>query len=235
MGYMLTALKSRLNSAGNTSAMELYSKEHVDATQLLYELSPCFKLGFMAANLAIIDAAREQKQEANASSNGFHVVDFDIGHGGQYMNLLLALSGLQNSKPAIVKITAVASDSNGGEERLRPVGEMLSQLARRVGLNLCFKVVSCKLNEMPDESVSSTENLRDELLRRVKGLAPRVVTVVEQEMNTNTAPFMARVNESCSYYGALFDSIESTVERDSSERAKVEEGLGRRIVKLGSL
>ncbi|KAG5247230.1 scarecrow protein [Salix suchowensis] len=254
MGYMLTALKSRLNSAGNTSAMELYSKEHVDATQLLYELSPCFKLGFMAANLAIIDATREQKQEANASSNGFHVVDFDIGHGGQYMNLLLALSGLQNSKPAIVKITAVASDSNGGEERLRPVGEMLSQLARRVGLNLCFKVVSCKLNElareslgceqdealavnfafnlyrMPDESVSSTENLRDELLRRVKGLAPRVVTVVEQEMNTNTAPFMARVNESCSYYGALFDSIESTVERDSSERAKVEEGLGRRIV-----
>lgn len=118
------------------------------------------------------------------------------------MNLLHALSGLQNSKPAIVKITAVASDSNGGEERLRPVGEMLSQLARRVGLNLCFNAVSCKLNEltreslgcepdvalavnfafklyrMPDESVSSTEYPRDELLRRVKWLAPRVVTVV---------------------------------------------------------
>jgi hypothetical protein len=209
----------------------------------------------MAANLAIIDATREQEQEANTSSNGFHVVDFDIGHGGQYKNLLHALSGLQNSKPAIVKITAVAADSNGvEEERLRLVGETLTQLARRVGLNLCFNVVSCKLSEltreslgcepdealavnfafklyrMPDESVSSTENPRDELLRRVKGLAPRVVTVVEQEMNTNTAPFMARVNESCSYYGALFDSIESTVKGDNSERAKVEEGLGRRMV-----
>jgi hypothetical protein len=254
--YMLMALKSRLNSSENTtSVMELYSKEHVDATQLLYDLSPCFKLGFMAANLAIIDATREQEQEANTSSNGFHVVDFDIGHGGQYKNLLHALSGLQNSKPAIVKITAVAAGSNGvEEERLRLVGETLTQLARRVGLNLCFNVVSCKLSEltreslgcepdealavnfafklyrMPDESVSSTENPRDELLRRVKGLAPRVVTVVEQEMNTNTAPFMARVNESCSYYGALFDSIESTVKGDNSERAKVEEGLGRRMV-----
>jgi hypothetical protein len=187
--YMLMALKSRLNSSENTtSVMELYSKEHVDATQLLYDLSPCFKLGFMAANLAIIDATREQEQEANTSSNGFHVVDFDIGHGGQYKNLLHALSGLQNSKPAIVKITAVAAGSNGvEEERLRLVGETLTQLARRVGLNLCFNVVSCKLSEltreslgcepdealavnfafklyrMPDESVSSTENPRDEL------------------------------------------------------------------------
>ncbi|CAK7338836.1 unnamed protein product [Dovyalis caffra] len=256
MEYMLMALKSRVNSAENPiSVMELYSKEHVDATQLLYDLSPCFRLGFMAANLAIIDATREQDQEMSSSSNGFHVVDFDIGQGGQYMNLLQALSGLPNSKPAIVKITAVTAESNDGEEkeRLRLVGEMLSKLADRVGLRLWFNVVSCKLSElsreslgcepddalavnfafklyrMPDESVS-TENPRDELLRRVKGLGPRVVTIVEQEMNTNTAPFMARVNESCSYQGALFDSIESTLERDNSERVKVEEGLGRRMI-----
>jgi hypothetical protein len=256
MEYMLMALKSRVNSAEKTpSVRELYNKEHVDATQSLYDLSPCFKLGFMAANLAIIEATREQGREMNSCSNGFHVVDFDIGQGGQCMNLLHALSGLQNLKSATVKITAVAADSNGGEEkeRLRLVGETLSQLAQRLRLSLCFNVVSCRLSElsreslgcgpeealavnfafklyrMPDESVS-TENPRDELLRRVKGLGPRVVTIVEQEMNTNTAPFMARVNESCSYYGALFDSIDSTMERDSSERARVEEGLGRTIV-----
>ncbi|KAF9664180.1 hypothetical protein SADUNF_Sadunf17G0129400 [Salix dunnii] len=255
MEYMLMALKSRVNYAEKTPVRELYSKEHVDATQLLYELSPCFKLGFMAANFAIIEATREQGHEMNSCSNGFHVVDFDIGQGGQYKNLLYALYGSQNLKPAIVKITAVAADSNGGEEeeRLRLVGETLCRLAQRLGLSLRFNVVSCGLSElsreslrcepeealavnfafklyrMPDESVS-TENPRDELLRRVKGLAPRVVTIVEQELNTNTAPFMARVNESCSYYGALFDSIDSTVERDSSERVKVEEGLGRTVI-----
>ena len=84
------------------------------------------------------------------------------------------------------------------------------------------------LYRMPDESVS-VENQRDELIRRVKGLAPSVVTLVEQEMNTNTAPFALRVGEACGYYGALFDSVESTVLRDNPERAKLEEGLLRKI------
>lgn len=255
MEYMLLALKSRVNPVENPPPVaELYSKEHLESTQLLYDMSPCFKLGFMAANLAIIDATVDFDQQMSIASNGFHVVDFDIGQGGQYMNLLHALSSRQASKPAIVvKITAVADDNDGEEkERLSSVGGMLSQFAGRVGISLSFNVVSCKLGEltrdslgcepdeplavnfafqlyrMPDESVS-TENPRDELLRRVKGLGPRVLTIVEQELNTNTAPFVARVNESCSYYGALFDSI-SSVERDNSERVKVEEGLGRRMI-----
>lgn len=85
-----------------------------------------------------------------------------------------------------------------------------------------------RLYKLPDESVT-TENLRDELLRRVKGLSPEVVTVVEQEMNANTAPFVARVNEACGYYGVLFDSFGATESRDSSERVRVEEGLGRKM------
>ncbi|KAI4331810.1 hypothetical protein L6164_016765 [Bauhinia variegata] len=51
------------------------------------------------------------------------------------------------------------------------------------------------------------------------------MTLVEQEMNTNTAPFMARFTKSFSYYGALFDSIESITPRDHPDRVKVEEGL----------
>jgi len=57
-----------------------------------------------------------------------------------------------------------------------------------------------------------------------------VVTLVEQELNTNTAPFMARVNESCAYYGALLDSIESTVARDNPGRVNAEEALSRTFV-----
>ncbi|GKV28279.1 hypothetical protein SLEP1_g37357 [Rubroshorea leprosula] len=48
---------------------------------------------------------------------------------------------------------------------------------------------------------------QDKLLRRVKGLAPRVVLLVEQEMNTNTASFVARVGEATAYYTALLKSI----------------------------
>lgn len=250
MEYMCSALKSRVNPHENPPPVaELFGKEFAESTQLLYDFSPCFNLGFMAANLAILEATMDQTTSNTIGSNKIHVIDFDIGQGGQYMNLLHALSARQNGKPTIVKVTAVA-DGTASEEKLKAVSDMLSQVAERVGVCLRFNVAVClkfddlsrdslscesdetlavnfafKLFRMPDESVS-TENPRDELLRRVKGLSPSVVTLVEQEMNTNTAPFMARVNEACAYYGALFDSIESTVPRD---RIKVEEGLGRKL------
>ncbi|KAE8726989.1 Scarecrow-like protein 8 [Hibiscus syriacus] len=243
MECMLAVLKSRVNSVGNPPPVaELFSRAHAAATQLLYDLSPCFKLGFLSANQAILDAALDQP-----SCNKLHVIDFDIGQGGQYINLLHELSERGNGKPAMLKITAIAD--NGGDETLKTVGDMLSQIAERIGVCLKFTVVSnlklsdmsreslgielleplavnfaFKLYQIPDESVS-IENPRDELLRRVKGLAPRVVTIVEQELNTNTAPFTSRVGEACGYYGALFDSVESTVSRDNPERAKLEEGI----------
>lgn len=93
-------------------------------------------------------------------------------------------------------------------------------------MNLAFK-----LYRMPDESVSA-ENTRNELLRRVKGLAPQVMTLAEQEMNGNTVPFPMRVEEALAYYGALLESIQSTVPRDKLKQERAEKGLGR---KLGNL
>ncbi|KAF8027761.1 hypothetical protein BT93_E0628 [Corymbia citriodora subsp. variegata] len=247
MEYMLSALKSRVSSVDNPPPVaELFSKDHVLSTQSIYELCPCFKLGFMAANIAILEAASEQP-----STNKLHVIDFDIGQEGQYHNLLHALSTRAAGGQYTLKITTLA-DSFNGEERLKMVGDRLSDLAANKGIRLVFNVVSQKLSElsrdslgceadevlavnlafklyrMPDESVS-VENPRDELLRRVKGLAPRVVTLVEQEMNGNTAPLTMRVGQALAYYGALLESIESTVPRDNSERARAEEGLSRKL------
>uniref|UniRef100_A0A5B7ARP3 Putative scarecrow-like protein 8 n=1 Tax=Davidia involucrata TaxID=16924 RepID=A0A5B7ARP3_DAVIN len=245
--YMASALRSRVSPTEYPPPLaELYSKEHADSTQMLYEVSPCFKLGFMAANLVILEATSDQQL------NKLHVVDFDIGQGGQYMHLIHALA-VRNADQ--LKITTFADFTNGSEERLKVVGDELKALAKKVGVSLNFCVLSLKicdlsletlgvesdetlavnlafrLYKLPDESVT-TENLRDELLRRVKGLSPKVVTVVEQEMNANTAPFVARVTEVCGYYGALFDSLEASVgrERDNSVwRVRIEEGLGRKV------
>ncbi|GMY07292.1 scarecrow-like protein 8 [Fagus crenata] len=247
--YWVSALKSRVNSIENPPPVaELFNKEHFESTQLLYNMSPCFEFGFMAANLAILEATLDDTVSENG--NKFHVIDFEIGQGRQYVYLLHALGARSNGKPFLLKITAVAD--NCGEERFAMVRNTLSEEAERAGVCFTFNVVSLKLVEltrdslgcepdeslvvnfafklyrMPDESVS-TDNPRDELLRRVKGLGPRVVTLVEQEMNTNTAPFMARVTETCAYYGALFESIESMVKRDNSDRVKVEEGLSRKL------
>ncbi|KAK7279917.1 hypothetical protein RJT34_24978 [Clitoria ternatea] len=246
---MVSALRSRMNQVEYPPpVLELFSDEHAESTQLLFEHSLCFKVAFMAANLAILDAAFEGVTENDIVK--FCVVDFNIGHGKQYASLLHEFSSKLKGKPATIKIIAVAD--NGVEERLKTLDDMLSRHAERLGIGFEFKVVNRKLAELtreslgcdpdeplavnfafklyrlPDESVS-TENPRDELLRRVKALAPRVVTLVEQEMNANTALFAARVGEMCSYYGAVFDSVESTMARDNAERVRIEEGLSRRV------
>ncbi|KAJ4956160.1 hypothetical protein NE237_012943 [Protea cynaroides] len=243
--YMMSALQSRVNPTENPPPVaELGSNEHMIATQMLYENSPCFKLGFMAAHLAIVEATRDQP-------NNVHVLDFDIRQCSQYMTLIRALAMRPSGKPTTVKITTVIEPGNNHSEDGSRVVDRLKKLADPLGINLKFNVLShriadldrktlgCEANEalavnfafnlyrMPDESVS-TENPRDKLLRLVKGLSPRVVTMVEQEMNANTAPFGARVAEACTYYGALFDSLDATVSRDGVERVRMEECLGRK-------
>ncbi|KAK0606569.1 hypothetical protein LWI29_000849 [Acer saccharum] len=79
--------------------------------QSLYHLSLCFKLGFMAANLVILE---DTEQQEPTFDNKHHIVDFEIGQGGQYMNLLNVLSGRQNGKPSVLKITAVAAVTSNG-------------------------------------------------------------------------------------------------------------------------
>ncbi|PON97006.1 GRAS transcription factor [Trema orientale] len=242
--FIASALKSRVNPGEILPpVMELFSQEHAASTKSLYDLSPCFGLGFTAANLAILEATLADQ---SSSKNKVHVIDFDIGHGGQYVNLLHQLR--PNGKPVTLKITTVADNC----EKLKSVGDQLSQFAERFGFGFELSVRSQKISElsrdslgcepdeplavnfafklyrMPDESVS-TENPRDELLRRVKALAPRVVTLVEQELNTNTAPFMARVNETCAYYGALLDSVDSTVPMENPDRVRVEDAVSRKI------
>ncbi|KAL7147436.1 hypothetical protein ABFS83_06G107300 [Erythranthe nasuta] len=247
--YMVSALKSRMNPTEHPLPVsELHGKEHTLSTQMLYDVSPCFKLGFMAANLAILEAASEQ------GLHRIHVVDFDIGHGGQYMHFLHALAAKKpdDRRAAVLKITALADSVSGDEEKLKIVGERLKALADKI--NVCFKFsiknlnfdglnreelgvepaealavnFAFRLHKLPDESVT-TENFRDEMLRRVKGLSPTVMTVVEQDMNANTAPLTVRVRETCEHYAALFDSLEATVPRENPNRVRVEEALGRKM------
>ncbi|KAG9133759.1 hypothetical protein Leryth_018465 [Lithospermum erythrorhizon] len=247
--YMVSSLRQRVDSTtSSVPSSGLYSQEHTISTHKLYDNSPCFKLGFMAANLAILEATMDDN-----FTNKLHVIDFDIGQGGQYVHLLHAFAGKKDHKPLFLKITTFLDFFNRGEEgRLKVVGDTLKALASKIGISLVFNVMSLKVNDLsreklgleddealavnlafklyklPDESVT-TENLRDEVLRRVKKLSPHVVTVVEQEMNCNTAPFGARVSEVFGYYTALFESLEAAVSRESPDRVRIEEGLGRKM------
>jgi hypothetical protein len=71
------------------------------------------------------------------------------------------------------------------------------------------------------------------MLHMMKSLNPKVLTLVEQEANTNTAPFFPRFLETLSYYSAVFDSLDITLARESKERVNVEQQcLARDIVNV---
>ncbi|MQL68542.1 hypothetical protein Taro_000853, partial [Colocasia esculenta] len=257
--YMVAALHVRISSlsspAGPPSfpaARELCSVEHLRATRLLHESSPCFYLGFCAANLAILDATRGQSK--------IHIVDFDVGQGLQYAALVKTLAERPpSSGRPTVRITAVAdptipsnpTNTTSGDSFLKMVGERIEKQAELAGVGLRFDVLHrrasdldatalrCEsdealavnlaflLHRLPDESVTP-DNPRDRLLRLARSLAPRVVTLVEPELSSNTAPFAARFAESLAYCGALFESLEATAPRASADRVRVEECLGRK-------
>lgn len=252
--YMVEGLASRLASSGKVLYKALKCKEppsfdRLAAMQILFEVCPCFKFGFMAANAAIMDAIKNEKR--------VHIIDFDINQGNQYINLIQSLAK-QGNKLTHLKLTGVDDPESvqrpiGG---LKNIGQRLQALAEYLGVSFEFKAIPARtplvnpemlecrpaealvvnfafqLHHMPDESVS-TINLRDQLLRMVKSLNPKLVTIVEQDVNTNTTPFLSRFAEAYSYYSAVFESLDATLPRDSQDRVNVEKQcLARDVVNI---
>ncbi|CAI5520709.1 unnamed protein product [Closterium sp. Naga37s-1] len=89
----------------------------------------------------------------------------------------------------------------------------------------------------PDRSylakADSDESPRTRVLRTIRMLRPKVVTVVEQYSNHSSPFFLARFYEALYYYAALFESIDASLPRNEVARRVFEEQvLGRAIVNL---
>lgn len=252
--YLVEGLAATLQSSGKGIYRALRCKEaptlyQLSAMQILFEICPCFRLGFMAANYAILEACKGE--------DVVHIIDFDINQGSQYITLIQFLKNNSN-KPRLLRITGVDDPESvhravGG---LNVVGQRLEKLAEDCEVRFEFRAVAANiedltpgmlgrrpgealivnfaflLHHLPDESVSIM-NQRDRLLRMVKGLRPKLVTLVEQDANTNTTPFPSRFREVYDYYSALFDSLDATLPRESPDRMNVErQCLAREIVNI---
>lgn len=252
--YMLEGLVARLASSGSSiykalkckepSSVELLSYMH-----LLYEVCPYFKFGYLSANGAIAEAV---KNESNV-----HIIDFQIAQGTQWITLIQALASRPGGPPRL-RITGI-DDSTSAYARaggLELVGLRLSRLAESCKVPFEFHAAAISgtevqledlgvqpgeaiavnfalmLHHMPDESVG-TQNHRDRLLRMVKGLSPKVVTLVEEEANTNTALFLPRFVETMNHYLPIFESMDVSLPREHKERISVEQHcLAREIVNV---
>ncbi|KAL2483918.1 SCARECROW-like 13 [Forsythia ovata] len=243
--YMLEGLRARLLSSGSIIYRKLKcneptSSELMSYMHVLYQICPYYKFAYMSANVVIGEAMENEKR--------IHIIDFQIAQGSQWVSLIQALAFRPGGTPCI-RITGF-DDSQSAHARgggLQLVGQRLAKVAESCGVPFefhCAGMSGCEvqlenlqvrhgealavnfpymLHHMPDESVS-TANHRDRLLRVVKSLAPKVVTLVEQESNTNTAPFFQRFCETLDYYTAMFESIDAAPRpRDDKQRISAEE------------
>ncbi|WVZ86837.1 hypothetical protein U9M48_033561 [Paspalum notatum var. saurae] len=250
IAMMVAALSSRIAPAAASSApaqhlADLCGTEQRAGSQLLHDISPCFRLALHAANVAIVDAVGNRP--------AIHLVDFDVSFP-QHAALVQYLAD-RRVPGSSLRVTAVTDPSSPFTQSLTAslaaIGEQLRKLAERAGIEYRFEVVSCRaaeldasrlgcepgealavnlafaLSRVPDESVSPA-NPRDELLRRVRALCPQVVCLVEQELNTNTAPLAARFTDACAHYGAILESLDATLARDRADKARAEAALAQK-------
>ncbi|TKY72247.1 Scarecrow protein 13 [Spatholobus suberectus] len=242
--YMLEGLRARLESSGSLiykalKCEEPTSKDLMSYMHILYQICPYWKFAYISANVVI--------GEAMLNESRIHIIDFQIAQGTQWLLLIQALA-CRAGGPPFIRVTGVddsqSRHARGGE--LHIVGKRLSDYAKSCGVPFEFHSAAMSgcdielenlvvqpgealavnfpyvLHHMPDESVS-TENHRDRLLRLVKSLSPKVVTLVEQESNTNTSPFFQRFVETLSYYTAMFESIDVAPPRDHKQRISAEQ------------
>ncbi|XP_027165847.1 DELLA protein RGL2-like [Coffea eugenioides] len=171
------------------------------------------------------------------SAKRIHLIDLGIKCGTQWSVLMQALANRHECPLELLKITAVGPS----KEMIEEIGKQLSSFAASLNIPFAFRIVVSDLQNVDqylfqlaaNEVVAIYSELRlasllawphhlESLLSTIKKLRPRVMVMIEIEANTNAPLFMDRFNASLSVSAALFDCLESCMDRDSPSRAIIE-------------
>ncbi|KAI4355947.1 hypothetical protein L6164_000003 [Bauhinia variegata] len=205
-----------------------HSQRMAWALQVFNGISPFVKFSHFTANQAI--------QEAFEREERVHIIDLDIMQGLQWPGLFHLLASRPGGPP-YVRLTGLGTSM----EALEATGKRLSDFANKLGLPFEFFPVAEKVGNLDPErlNVSKTEAVAVHWLQHslydvtgndtntlwlLQRLAPKVVTVVEQDLS-HAGSFLGRFVEAIHYYSALFDSLGSSYGEESEERHVVEQQL----------
>ncbi|KAI7745611.1 hypothetical protein M8C21_033457 [Ambrosia artemisiifolia] len=203
-------------------------KKMTSAFQVFNGISPFVKFSHFTANQAI--------QEAFEREDRVHIIDLDIMQGLQWPGLFHILASRPGGPP-FVRLTGLGSSLDA----LEATGKRLSDFADKLGLPFEFSAVAEKVGNLDPErlKVSKREAVAVHWLQHslydvtgsdtstlwfLQRLAPKVVTVVEQDLS-HAGSFLGRFVEAIHYYSALFDSLGSSYGEESEERHVVEQQL----------
>ncbi|KAG2257940.1 hypothetical protein Bca52824_077234 [Brassica carinata] len=207
---------------------QTHSLKMVSAFQVFNGISPLVKFSHFTANQAI--------QEAFEKEDCVHIIDLDIMQGLQWPGLFHILASRPGGPPH-VRLTGLGTSM----EALQATGKRLSDFADKLGLPFEFCPLAEKVGNLDAErlNVRKREAVAVHWLQHslydvtgsdthtlwlLQRLAPKVVTVVEQDLS-HAGSFLGRFVEAIHYYSALFDSLGASYGEESEERHVVEQQL----------
>ncbi|KVH89215.1 Transcription factor GRAS [Cynara cardunculus var. scolymus] len=189
----------------------------IGAYKSFSEISPFLQFANFTCNQALLE-----------SLNGFdqiHIIDFDIGYGGQWASLMQELA-LRNNGVSSLKITAFASPSTHDQLELGLTRENLIHFASEIRVGFDFEIVNIDVLASSSWSlpfhVSDTEAIAVNLpihvfsnhqtqipsvLRFVKNLSPKIVVSVDRGCDRTDLPFSNHLIHALQSYSNLLESL----------------------------
>ncbi|KAF8379245.1 hypothetical protein HHK36_028677 [Tetracentron sinense] len=200
----------------NSSPFDVIFK--IGAYKAFSEISPILQFANFTCNQAILEAL-----------DGFdriHIIDFDIGLGGQWASFMQELAMRIGGTPSL-KITAFASSSSLDPFELGLMRDNLNHFANDIGIRFELHIVSldsfdpasCSLPLHVLESEAVAVNLPvgslnhpssfPSLLRFLKQFSPKIVVSVDRGRDRSDLPFSHHFLHALHSYSILLDSLDA--------------------------
>nr|POF15417.1 scarecrow-like protein 6 [Quercus suber] len=237
--YFKEALQLLLHNANNTSCNASLSLSSppppislifkIGAYKSFSEVSPVLQFANFTCNQALL--------EALDGFDSIHIIDFDIGFGGQWSSLMQELALRQGGGPAL-KITAFASPFTHDELELGFTQESLKHFATEINLAFEFEFLSLEsLNSgswplplrvseseaiavnLPIGSFSNYPLSLPLVLGFVKQLSPKIVVSLDRGCEQTDVQFPRHIIHAVQSYSGLFESLDAVnVNQDALQR-----------------
>ncbi|XP_007050241.2 PREDICTED: protein SCARECROW [Theobroma cacao] len=229
VAYFAKAMSSRVINSwlGICSPLINYKSVHC-SFQAFNNVSPYVKFAHFTSNQAILEALHRRDR--------VHIIDLDIMQGLQWPALFHILA-TRIEGPPHVRMTGIGNSM----ELLVETGKQLSNFAKRLGMSFEFHPIAKKFGEIDitmvqvrrgetlavhwlQHSLYDATGPEWKTLRLFEQLAPRVITLVEQDL-FHGGSFLDRFVGSLHYYSTMFDSLGAYLPADDPSRHRIEHCL----------
>ncbi|CAN8286363.1 unnamed protein product [Cochlearia groenlandica] len=227
--------ESLLSLINNDASSPLITPENlilrIAAYRAFSESSPYLQFVNFTANQSILESC---------NNDTIHIIDFDIGYGGQWSSLMQELSSRRNRASLKVTVFAPPPSTVSEEFELRFTEENLRSFAGEIKIPFEIEILSVELllnpaywpfssSEKKKETVAVNLPLNSVnsvylplILRFIKQISPDVVVCSDRGCDRDDAPFPNAVIHALHYNAALLESLDANNQSQNDDDLSIE-------------